>query len=350
MTNLDTIKMSVPYQFVKDWNKDYFVENQRIEHDTGLVSSLFKAKSDRLPVGISSIQGMENGEFQVKFSAKTLKDNYLQGINRNTIFQSLESFNPVLQMDVHGLLESNPKVYSCDSTDNVSLDRIGANQKDVCTALLMSRSNPFFEPIFYNSRKKLGVEFHGRQKEKNRLIAYSKNLDLLKSDNKRFMKECSNPSFMLRQSENIIRIEANHTTFRSIRNRFKVRSNSLMDILNSSKPVNHDFLLKVMNGKHNVQYPLFDEFKQFNGSGTDFVMIKGIEYIVHSLEANERICKEFFKDIFKEQFKYHYYVKNNSIKNIIASMKTRIYEMDVDKGMSIADNVLIALKELALAS
>lgn len=347
MVRFDTFKMDIPDHLVSGVNWDAFIHTDASDMATGQAQAYRKAKSSHLPVGISSIQWAEGGQFQVTFSAKTLKENYLEGLNINTIPQAIDAFKPIMDININGLWDANPKVYRFDTTDNVPLDTIGESHLDICQGLLAARMNSFFEPKMYHTRKKLGVEFHGRQIEKNRIIIYAKHLDLLKPENKKFIATLSNPNKMLKDAEKMIRIETNHTTFRSIKNRLKIKENKMIEALQSKQPVNHDFLSKVLMGKSGQQIDLFDELKTFDGDFQDFIIIKGIENIIHSFDANDVMVKQFFKHGFGSNFKYHWSRKKNSIRELLQKAKAIKHNTTEEKSNSIAFKVLKALRQLA---
>jgi hypothetical protein len=346
MLNLDTIKIEVPQSAVKSTNWLSFSETQRADMANGNTEIMRQAKSAALPVGVSNISWKEGTSYQITVSAKTLRDKYLTGININTLPIALKSLKPVIDIDIERLWDLNPKVYKCDTTDNLLLEAIGHTQKQICQALLAGRSNERYLPVYYATPKKLGVEFRGTQLEKNRIIIYSKNLDLLKSQNKEFMKSLNNPAKMVQDAERIIRFETNHTTFRSMKQRFFIPENSLRQVLESKQPVNHDFLVKVLKGRGTMQMELFDEWQSFDGSFDDFVMLKGIESIIDSFKHDDIAVKEFFKEGFGATFKYHFYKKKNSIKQVLAKIKAKNQGYKVSKSNGICN---LVLKELLKA-
>ena len=146
MVRFDTFKMDIPTHLVSGVKWDAFINTDASDMGTGQAQTYRKAKSSSLPVGISSIQWLDGGQFQVTFSAKTLKDNYLNGININTFPQALASFDPIMDIDINGVWDANPKVYRLDTTDNVPLEMVGESHFDICQGLLASRMNPLFEP------------------------------------------------------------------------------------------------------------------------------------------------------------------------------------------------------------
>jgi hypothetical protein len=321
MQAFDTIKFQLSPVAIRGLNQAAFDETIRTDGLTGQTEQYWQGRSSALPVGVSSIKYRVGDDFQITISAKTLKDNYLQGISLNTWEQAITAIAPVLDIDPE--LSMQGKVYLCDSTNNILKSSLeGASTYEVCQALLAGRANLRFNPKFYHSKKKLGVEFHGTQQEKNRIICYDKQLDLLKPENKLFMKALKGGgSPMLMAADKVVRFETNHTAFRSMRQRFGVAENTIHQLLHSTKPVNHDFLCKVLNMTEGAQSQLFEQVKDYQGRGLDFIYLKGIENIILELNCNDVQVKEFFKLLLGDNFKYQYYRRNNNIRQILARLK-----------------------------
>lgn len=320
MTRLDTLKLEVPHQTVVGVDWDTFIETQKTDMKTGVTEIFRQAKSDSLPIGVSQIVYKEGGDFQVTLSAKTLKDQYLDGIHLNNWDRSVRGVSPILDIDTNKLWDRNPKIYRVDCTDNIPLDRLYTTQKGVCQALYSAKMNDRFVSRWYESQKKLGVEFSGTQQEKNRLICYSKNLDLLKKENKVFIRSLNNPTKMFYEAEKMIRFETNHTTFKSIRDRFGIHDNTLQSVLNSQLPVNHNFLKKILN-ERSGQMTLFEQYRAMNIDPMGFIYVKGIEGIILELGCNEGALKQFFKQLLGDRFKYFYYKSAIPIKNLVMKVK-----------------------------
>lgn len=347
MTRLDTVKLEIPAQTVGFIDWDCFIETQKTDIKTGVTDTYRQAKADSLPVGVSQIIYKEGGNYQVTVSAKTLKDDYLEGINLNNWDRAVSGISPIMDIDTNSLWDANPIIYRCDSTDNIPLNRLKTNQKGVCQALLAAKMNDRFVSKWYESKRKLGVEFAGTQQEKNRLIAYSKNLDLLKKENRSFMAILSNPVKMIREAERMIRVETNHTAFRSIRDRFGIAENNLQSLLNAPLPVNHNFLKKVLNTRSG-QMTLFEQFKSMDIGPLDFIYIKGVESIIYELGCNENAVKQFFKQILGKNFKYHYYKKEPmSIMNLVKKIKSEQVKDLKSEVTTICQRLLDELKQVA---
>ena len=83
MVRLDTISLMVPEGSVRRINRDSFIETQSTDLQTGSILVTQQAKSSHLPIGVSQIKYKDGGDYILTLSAKTLRDNYLDGINLN---------------------------------------------------------------------------------------------------------------------------------------------------------------------------------------------------------------------------------------------------------------------------
>lgn len=346
MNCLDTLKLEIPTPAVRGVDWDSFTETHKTDMKTGQTETYRQAKADYLPTGVSQIIYKQGGEFQVTISAKTLKDDYLQGINLNNWDAAVKGVSPILDIDTNNLWDINPTVFRVDSTDNIALDRLQATQKGVCQALLAGKMNDRFVSKWYESKKKLGVEFAGTQQEKNRLIVYSKNLDLMKKENRGFMSSLTNPVKMLQDAEKIIRVETNHTTFKSIRDRFGIAQNNLQSLLSAPLPVNYNFLKKVLNTRSG-QMTLFEQFQTMNVDPMSFIYMKGIEGIIYELGCNEAAVKQFFKQLLGDRYKYFYYKSAVPIKTLIHKVKTEQAKELKSEVTTICQRMLNELKLVA---
>lgn len=346
MQTFDTIKLNVLPQGVKWMNRDAFSQTEREDLQTGIKDTFLKAKAKALPVGVSEISYAEGKDFVLKLSAKTLGQDYLKGISLDNWERCLDAVSPVMKIDAQTVW-NNSIMFSCDSTNNIPLADIGAREKQIYLALLSGRSNERFLPIFYNSKNKLGVEFRGTQQEKNRLIAYSKRLDLNKKENDSFMKSLPNPLKMLTDAENIARFEVNHTSFKAMKNRFDVQTNSFAAMMQSNSLVNYDFLKKILKGSGARQSTLFDELENFQGNGISFIQLKGMETIILQFDCNEVAIKHFFKSLFPNEndFKYHWYRKKNNVRSVIDEVRARQQEINQQERNVICERCLDALQK-----
>ncbi len=325
MVRLDTISLMVPEGSVRRINRGAFIENQSTDLQTGEAIISQQAKSSHLPIGVSQIKYKDGGDYILTLSAKTLRDNYLDGINLNTWDRAIRGVDEILDIDTQKLWDANPKILRCDTTDNISIEQIGYSKADICRSLYASKMNDRFVTKWYQSKRKLGVEFAGTQQEKNRLICYDKMLDLLKSTNKDFIKSLSSPIKVFNEADKTIRFETNHTAFRSMRDRFNISQNNLQEVLNSVTPVNHNYLRKVLKTDFR-QSTIWDEYENSNSKGLDFVMMTGYENIILRFSCNEGAIRNFFKEILGERsFKYYWtQVKSMpTIKDMISEIKIK---------------------------
>ena len=345
MQQFDTLTLAIPKKAIKGINEPKFALTTQTDCLTGATSDKYQLKSSNCPTGISKLIWNTNADILLTYSAKVLNDDYLTGITKENWHRGIDALTDIIEVDTD-MIYNDAIIHRADSTNNIWLKDIGTDQKTICTSLLSAKANDRFKEYSYNKKTQKGIEFRGTQTEKNRIIIYSKHLDLLKYQNKDFLKSLSNPTKVYNDAEKQLRFEVNHTHFKSLRNRFDVETNSLKNLLNSSAPVNHNFLKKVLSTKDIKQTRLFDEYLNFNNDAFAFIEYKGLQSIIKELNYADQTIKEFFKNMFPDEntFKYHWYRKKNSIKNIMEFMQSQRFKIDASLTDNITNKVLFELK------
>lgn len=344
MIRLDTLSLLVPEQAVRgEVSRVWYVENQQTDSETGNVSVVRQAKSSHLPIGVSQLKHKDGGDYILTLSAKTLKDNYLDGINLNNWDRAIQGIDEILDIDIQMLWDINPKILRLDTTDNINIEHIGHSKADICRSLYSSKVNDRFVTKWYQSKRKLGVEFAGTQQEKNRIICYDKKLDLLKSTNKDFIKSLISPIKVFNEAEKTLRFETNHTAFKSIKDRFKIPQNNLQEVLQSTTPVNHNFLRKVLGSDYQIS--LFEEIKNYKGDPHTFIYRKGLENIIKELNYDAGQVKRAIKELYGDNnYKYHWHSGRQPIKKLVMEMQMEIAEQSGQITESICRDIMESLR------
>jgi hypothetical protein len=352
MTSLDTLSLEIPISLIQGLNEQYFEKEVVTDLHGKNPSTVIRHRKGSLPIGVSRLNMIEGRDLQVVMSAKTLGQDYLQGINRNTIEQAFSSLTPIIGIEPVQLIEANPRVFSCDSTNNLSLSDIGVRtHKQVVSALAASAKNDRFKVVSYTSRYNIGMEYRGTQQEKNRCIAYCKHLDLLKYQNKEFLKSLQSPAKLIQEAEKQIRVEVNHTAFRSIRERFGIPANNLSEILDSTKPVNHDYMMKVIRYAAD-QYSIFDDISRYINEGRGDIMTyffeQGIRTCFRELNCDEAVIKQLLRAYMTEPtFNYHWYNAKKPLRKILHEEKLLMSagnEIAAKEAVTVTRKVLDLLK------
>ena len=304
----DTLKFAIPAEAVRGIRQAAFNEKTDCDLETGQVRTWLKAKPSALPIGFAELTNERNHpDWTLSLSAKALGDSYLQGIGLENIEEALSGIGQILDLNLYKALDSNPQVYRADTSSNIPLTTIGTqSQSQIMEALNMAKRNPKFKTQVFNRSKNIGITFKGNQEEKNYIKAYDKFLDLNCRKNQDFLKSLNHPARMLEQSKTICRIESEHTTFRSFRNRFKTEPR-LLDILDSKAKVNHDFLAKVIGTEG--QLKLFDEIlqsKQAKQSPKQFIRELGLREFAKSCDYNIQQIEEAFRLLYPVRQDFHY--------------------------------------------
>lgn len=271
-------------------------------------------------------------EFTIDFSAKILLDDYNKLVSINNIEQCLDRYNEVtpLQIDVQKFIEQS-KVINCDTTQMIYPDY----DINLCTdSLLMYDTKDRCQVTRYFKKQNSGLVFNASiLKEKRRLILYDKYSAIMKGlkSTNIFLSKCSNPQTVIEGCKGALRVEQNHCTLKSIRNRFKVTENNLLNVLSSTETVNYNFFESVERQKkvkQNLGYQ-FDLFEHVETKSLLEVVkevgYRGIvamcDYDIEKVKAVLRSypdkrsnyykylseCRKFLKVMLEEQFQ-----KNNN--------------------------------------
>ena len=269
-----------------------------------------------------------NNEIILDFSAKILLDDYNKLVSIDNIQQCIERYNEVspMQLDVSKVIEDS-RVLNCDTTQMI-YPKYGIN---LCAdSLMMLSTKDRCKVTRYKKKQNSGLQFDASiLKEKRRLILYDKFSAItkgLKTTNI-FLSKCNNPTKVINQCKDSLRVEQNHCTLKSIRNRFKVIDNNLLSVLQSAESVNYNFFKSVKQQEKQkkelgYQFDLF-EFaekkrnishlvKEVGYRGIivmcnfDIDKIRGVLSLYADKEERTRQqfnkCKEYMNIMLREQF------------------------------------------------
>lgn len=254
MIALDSIKLKIPISDVEIQN----IADFKWAGEETIDGDLIKEKYKLLPHISKSIIGLKDIEFTqgdllLEISAKILLDNYLYGINKNTLEECFSKIKSII------IIKNYSKIEMLRGDFNANLE-IGCVRNTI-DALRLARSNVGFKVDEYRSSKNNGLAFIGTQKSyKNRQIYYNKQVEMSQAKNRDFFKSCQNGNKLFNSLTNILRVEQNVTSFAQIRKSVGIEDDTLLTkILNSnSNPllVKHKEIVKFAN-----QILLFDEYK-----------------------------------------------------------------------------------------
>jgi len=343
MVRLDTIKLSMPYDVVSSFNiNDERVINTIYTQD-GSSKQTIRIEGDKSFGISSSFIKNEGREVVLNMSAKCLFDNYLESININTIDEALSNYNQYspLKVDVQKAIE-NSRLYICDSTQMIYPNYDLNMCKD---SLLVMRTNSRCDVKPYSGRNQCGIVFNSStKKEKRRLTIYSKELDLTKApkSHRVFLGNCSNALKIINDSKGSFRVEQNSSGRRSILKRFDIEDNTLLNVLNSSKNPNYDYLMSI--SKDSKQLDLFlDSYSDYSLSQLEKRV--GIETICNRFDRDIELIRGFIKS--KVTHRNHYRHFNKYIEVISDLEKREFLERNKISSTKINNHIFELIKTAA---
>lgn len=318
---LDSNTIQVPYDSINhiDYNNPNFLHSQPTKNGQ-IIKDTYSVSSKELPVGISSIIIDDfRQQVSISTSAKILCNEYLEGINLNTYSQWIDGINNVgyLQIDKNKAFEQGI-FQKIDTTNNIDLSNLydlENSWNEVLGYLEVAKLNDRFSVDSYSNKHNQGIAYRGNQKEKNRLIIYRKYLDLLKADNKGFLKSLNRPVELLNTTKNILRVEGNHTTFKSIKTRLKIDSNSIKEVLTNGQNPNILMLDKITQPhRENQLLMMFNEYNPNDYDLNELIKLEGIKNIIRNANYCEKTLKNFVRRYTSDSmFRWWWYGGKKSI-------------------------------------
>jgi len=289
MIRLDSCKIDAPLESIKYIDKSYFVHSEQRKHNEIITD---KHTLTGVDIGLNYIEvNNKSQRLKLGISAKILKDDYFDLINKNTIDQVLEAINNtgIIEIDKYKLIEEGV-FFNIDSTNNL---KVSKSIPGYVNALNTYKVNNRYNIIPYRENKNNGIEFKGKQRSfKERMIMYCKYDELLKyKGSEEFIKSVSNPVDLLCQFENILRVEQNHVSLKKIRERFSTSDTKILSILNSNTKPNFNLFKKVTSKIQ--QMTLFDTMQDLKLY--EIEKIKGRERIIQECSYDMDLIKQFLK-------------------------------------------------------
>jgi len=330
MIRLDSTKIEVPLGTIKQRNYSCF-QSCTIEDDKQReVKRTAELKPDIKAVGLKSVKvDYINDVCVLELSSKILYDDYAEGININNIEQALHN------LAATGIIEFMPSafieqgsIFSTDETHHTHIEDVLKVWPETMQGLTCAVVNTRYKTDAYNVKGNKGIVYFSDHKtKKNRLTMYAKFLDLSMNKNKPFMKACKNPLKVLNDAKHVLRVEANNTSFKTIRERFMLPKGkpTLIDILTAQgRPCTH-VLNDIAKPEKNVQLELI---MQSEYTGRMFLQMEGVRSIIRAADYDEKVVKAILlsKCTSYSQFKDYFYGKKHTIPSIqkaIAVMKAQ---------------------------
>ena len=217
----------------------------------------------------------------IEVSAKILKQNYIEGINKNTINEVIDNINShnIVKFNTNNLID-NATLLRMDITDNVKIKLL---DRTILYKTLSTIPLPkIIQTTLWNTKQNLGVCWKGTQTSlKDRFIAYDKTMQLKFKDKTLHITDYANK--VMNDFKDVVRFEQNLVSLEAIRGYYK--TNNLKDVLISDVKANYLKFDKMT--RDNKELVLFDD--EFYGM--NFKQIRnrlGDERIIdmHNLDWN----------------------------------------------------------------
>ncbi len=189
--------------------------------------------SQEHPYLLNIIVNERRHEFVVEFTGKILKDNYFKLINKDTIYQCLNTINGtgLCKMDIDAVIRS-AEVCRCDVTMDVECLY---NMNNIKRHLKSSITN--YDKWLCRNCENNGIVITNNAttfKHQMRFILYEKEKELHKATNREFIDWVNDINSLEEHFKNRVRFELNLRTKEQVRRLLDIQDNRLMTVLQST--------------------------------------------------------------------------------------------------------------------
>lgn len=293
MVKLDSIKLKIPIDSgikVLD-RKKCEIKKYSIDGELQTIKYIIPDSC----IGLKSMQVCRSSDaFIMEASAKILSDNYLQGININTLQQFIDTVEKITGIRITNEALEHSELLKVDFTENPEFDMKFWNE--LKTALHLSCLHQNYQINNYTKGANNGLVIAGIfSSKKDRLIIYSKGNELERDNkaNRTFAKQCSNFEALKKQAMNKARVEVNSVSKKQTVNLCKTINNKLLPILQSTEKPAYNTMQRL--SKNNLEVSSAMGLLNSKQSLRDIERETGIRNIIARLQYSEEMIISFLK-------------------------------------------------------
>jgi hypothetical protein len=349
MNSLDTVKLKTfSLDCLNQLNESGFERNIK-ELGGKVVSDKLNLIKDKKPIGVNSVS-IENmtGEMIITLSAKSLEEDYISGININTVERALSQVNKsgFVKIDVNDFIDECA-VLTCDVTDNLKVHGDVANYID---NLSLYRLNEHYKVHEYTNRDSIVFD-RAVKSYKERTTLYHKHNEVMRD---KTMLGILFEAGRGNDFRNILRMETNLAQARRIREYFDIEKYKHSEVDSKGNLRTYIQLTDVLSSEEKVNSKIFERitekdvprlFTEYENSGKTFKQIEqdeGMKSIITKLDGDIRLIRKFIQS----------HVSGN-VSRYIKRYKEKIIEMeqsglDVNKKSEIEGSI-VEIRDLLTA-
>ena len=278
MIRADSIKIKAPIDSVIDCNLEYF-SNKIEKASNSIITDTYEAKQIDFGINRISIEHKRDSVI-IEASAKALKQDYSNGINKDNFGQFIDSINNTNRVKLDtDLVYNNGELLRVDVTDNVKLNYNGDVLNDLSLLPLPNK----YEITPYQRKENRGLVLKGKQSSfKERMILYDKTIELKSTRYGRQFLDSFDSAQMLEEFEGTLRVENNFTQLRKIRE--YLGSTNVKEALTSNNKPNLMVFNKITRSADTEVLYLFDRYEGMSIKKS--IELRGIEGIIKDAKYN----------------------------------------------------------------
>lgn len=315
MIKIDSLKLKFNANTVKDINFNNFIAIEKKDSNKNLLSKkLVLDISKNYLLGLKNIELIYNlGLIEygvIELSAKVLKQDYFDLINKNNIEKVIDTINNSDAIKFNSRFLDTAEVLKTDVTENLTVSK---EVSDYIKALQFCNISDKYRIEKYKNE---AIVFKRNVLSyKERMIFYDKYAEMLKDKEAKFLN--------IEKFRNVLRCENNIVSFERLRKNFEIKYSKiyLKDILNSNKQVNYETFNRIIDNNNLSERLFSNEFLDMSLKQIEKRL--GQECIINYFEFDLNKIFEFLKIHNKSRTKT--YSDFKEYKGVLLSMQSERY-------------------------
>ena len=298
MIKIDSLKFEIQKNCINKLITKQFAKTLNQQPNQETITKCLNLPKAYKKLGLKDITILDD-KLVFEVSAKILKENYLNGINKNNIEQVFNEINKTKLIDINTSKALDTAItHKVDITNNIYLEKPLKNYIIAISELQPIKQSFDFKICGKRNYESVVINSNNQtRKFKTRLTAYQKELELRKKEDNKELLYLLEKHNKLANIHRNLRIEQNLKNKYQARKQLNIKDNNLKSILLSSKNVNYNFLKdKIFTTKQSIQEISKEHLRKYKDF-SKIVFYGGMENIINICYSDIELIRIYLNEV-----------------------------------------------------